>query len=683
MPPSVFIENRLYKILLSQARTAGIGNLIIGTLVYLSLVYMDVDSGYIILWFLALIFVAIVRMSMSQLYRLFSSEKTRTISCLRIYTLLSIALSLIWSLLPLMSLEGEGSLIHYLTFVVILGVISTSVATLSAWLPAFIGFVIPPMLALIWMLLHMQQQGNLLVTLACVIYLLVIIRLGKVVNYNQREMLELEVNNKALIDELHQEVGQRKEAHVQLEFHERQLEALVAKRSEALTKTNMELEQEIGERIKTERSLHHLANYDPLTELPNRHLLIDRIRMAIANATREGSMVAVLFFDLDRFKNINDTLGHAIGDQLLFKVATRLRHFLRDRDTLARNGGDEFVVLLTHIQDREGLGKLAIKLINLLTQPYIIDSHQIHVGASIGISTFPDDGEQPDILLRNADTAMYQAKQGGGDGFVYYDNSMLQQMRERLEMEGELRQALDNNEFFLVYQPQVDYRNGDDVVGLETLLRWNNPRLGLVSPVCFIPILEDSGLIFPVGEWIIEHVIRFISEGRAGDATVSVNLSAMQCRSKGLLQFIRTTIAEYQINPKSLEFEVTESLFVDNFNETIEFLDQLHSTGCSIALDDFGTGYTSMNYLIRLPIDTIKVDRSFITDIDSKENLQSIVRAIVSMSCSLGLDNVFEGVETEAEREAISQLRDPVVIQGYFYSKPLTESELEIWLESR
>jgi predicted signal transduction protein with EAL and GGDEF domain len=329
------------------------------------------------------------------------------------------------------------------------------------------------------------------------------------------------------------------------------------------------------------------------------------------------------------------------------------------------------------VSSDEAIG-IAKKIIETLTDIFDIESHKIHIGASVGISVYPNDGSTALELLRNADTAMFSAKKDGGNRLRFYDESMSNRLRRRLDIETELHAAIDKQEFYMTYQPQIDCATGE-TVGFEALLRWKNDNLGMVGPNDFVPLLEETGLIYEVGQWVITNVMEFIKSGKPGDAAISINLSALQCGDLKLVDFIYNEIKRMGIDASQLEFELTESLLINDFEKTEEFLNRLHETGCSIALDDFGTGYTSMSYLTRLPIDCIKIDQSFVRDIDSKKTLENIVRAIVNMSNSLGMRNIFEGVETTSELDTIKKLNGNVV-QGYLYSKPLEAEDVEQWV---
>jgi len=512
------------------------------------------------------------------------------------------------------------------------------------------------------------------------IYIMIMISTSLKVNRSHKQELMLNAMNKVLIDDLNDEVHHRTRTQVLLEDSKRHLEMKVKERTIELEIINENLTKEISDKKKAEESLEYIAYHDELTGLPNRNLLINRINDSIETARRNKQQLGILFLDLDRFKAINDSLGHSIGDKLIRQVANRLLKTLRKEDTISRNGGDEFVVVIKRMLNTDEAILIAQKLIENLTNIFEIDSHKIHIGASIGISVYPNDGDTALELIRNADTAMYNAKKSGGNRLQFYDESMSNRLRERLILENELHTALDRNEFHLVYQPQINCNTGD-TIGFEALLRWRNKNIGSINPDQFVPLLEETGLIYAVGKWVIKEVINFIRSGRTGNASISINLSALQCGDNYLVDFINNEIKKSGINPAHIEFEITESLLINDFEKTEVFLNELHNTGCSISLDDFGTGYTSMSYLTRLPIDSIKIDQSFIRGIDSNTMLENIVKAIVNMSTSMEMKNIFEGVETEAELNVIKSLNG-AIIQGYLYSKPLDVHGVNNWLSA-
>jgi len=599
--------------------------------------------------------------------------------CLKLYFIAILLLGTVWGFAHILQYQLGNPDVRNFAFLVYLGLVAASISTLSTWLPALFAFVIPQLTILLVVMFLQGEIVSYYSGLAVLVYSILMLVLGKNLNRNLIDSLSLKMVNLKLIDDLNGEIVQRAEAQQQLERHQGELERAVEERTHELVEINENLQREIDERQLAEENLRYAEHYDQLTGLPNRSLLLDRIKHAISTTARERWMVAVLFIGIDRFKKINDSLGHAIGDILLQQVASRLELLLREGDTVARNSGDEFVVVLERIEKANVAEVVSRKVITNLSDIYTIAGHDIHIGASIGIAISPLDGDEPQQLLESADTAMHRAKQLGGNNYQFYAEGMSEEIRARLDMENRLRFAEDLGELFMVYQPQVDSVTGK-TVGFEALIRWINPELGFVGPDKFIPLLEESGMIFSVGEWIIKDVIQFIQSGGSQGCRVSINLSARQCSQPSLGDYIQEMVREYGIDPSLLEFEITESVLLDDFKRSTALINQLQKMGCTIALDDFGTGYTSMSYLTRLNIDVIKIDRSFVTGIDSDENLRKIVYAIIGMSQSLDIENVIEGVETTKELSTVQSLGGRI-IQGYLYSKPLKRGEeLTAWL---
>lgn len=438
---------------------------------------------------------------------------------------------------------------------------------------------------------------------------------------------------------------------------------------------------DISDRKHAEQSLLHQANYDSLTQLPNRALALDRLLQAIEIARRDGKHVAVMFIDLDNFKNINDTLGHVIGDRLLVAVSNVLESSIRQSDTLARWGGDEFIVILG---DLDGLGTarpIADKILRQLSSPLYAGDREFIISASIGISGFPDNGDEPNVLLSNADAAMYLAKADGRNTVRYYTADLNAQAAARMEMERYLRNAVENNELSLHYQPQARVSDRA-LVGAEALLRWRNPVLGNVRPDIFIPLAEASGLINPIGEWVLQAVCRDIAAWRAagyGEMRISINISSIQFVNEGFIPFLRQTVLEHNIDPRLLELEITETLLLGDEQRNIGLFNQLRLQGFNLSLDDFGTGYASLSYLKKFPFNEVKIDRQFVMDADTNESDASLCRAIVAMAHGLGLTVVAEGVETVGQWQLLRDNRVELA-QGYLYSKPLPEPEFRSFL---
>ncbi|MGI8738891.1 MAG: EAL domain-containing protein [Gammaproteobacteria bacterium] len=445
---------------------------------------------------------------------------------------------------------------------------------------------------------------------------------------------------------------------------------------------------DITARKRAEEKILYLAYYDSLTGLPNRQSFVEHLERTQALARRHGRMMAVLFLDLDNFKRINDTLGHTAGDRILEAVAERLTTSVRDSDCIARDlepqinrdvarfGGDEFIVLLTEINHIEDAARVARRILNTLSQPMVLGGQELFVTPSIGIGVFPHDGHDADSLLKNADAAMCHAKEAGRNTYQFYAASMNARALERLGLESRLRKALEHGELLLHYQPQVEVVSGE-IVGVEALIRWQNPELGLVSPTEFIPLAEDSGMIVAIGEWVLRTACaQNMAWQNAGCARVrvAVNISGLQFRRSGLVETVQRILAETGLPPEFLELELTESTIMRNAGETIAALQRFKRMSISLSIDDFGTGYSSLSYLKRFPLDTLKIDASFVRDITDDADDKSITTAIIAMAHGLGLKVIAEGVETETQL-AFLRKHGCDEVQGFFFSKPLPVDE--------
>ncbi|MEP0872034.1 EAL domain-containing protein [Trichocoleus desertorum AS-A10] len=423
---------------------------------------------------------------------------------------------------------------------------------------------------------------------------------------------------------------------------------------------------------RVEAMLRHEASHDRLTQLPNRLLFDEQLSLALLRVQQRGEMLAVAFLDLDRFKTVNDTLGHAVGDQLLKQVTQRLQACLRQWDIVARWGGDEFTLLFPHITYIEDISKIAHRLLEVLTTPFFIEAQELYISASLGIALFPYDGEDADVLLKNADTAMYRAKQQGRNNCQFYSPEMNTKAREQLELETDLRKALAKDEFLLYYQPQVDLNTGE-IISLEALIRWQHPQLGLIPPNQFIPIAEETGLICPIGEWVMRTACEQHQAWCAAGLPpirIAVNLSARQFQQRDLVKTIRQTLQATQTEPCYLELEITESIAMQDIELTVAVLQELWQMGIQIAMDDFGTGYSSLNSIKHFPLHTLKIDQSFVRDLISDPSDAAIAKAVIALGQGLHLKVLAEGVETVEQLEFLRSLSCQTA-QGYLFSKPL------------
>jgi diguanylate cyclase (GGDEF)-like protein/PAS domain S-box-containing protein len=452
--------------------------------------------------------------------------------------------------------------------------------------------------------------------------------------------------------------------------------------------------QDITDRIRAEEQIRFLAYYDSLTGLPNRQLFMEHVAQSLRAAIRNGSRMALLYLDLDRFKRINDTLGHGVGDQLLKKISAGLADCVRSSDVIAKinkpNGpraslsrlaGDEFTILLTDIVEDEHAGLVAKRVLEMVNQPITVDGQELYVSASIGISLYPRDGDTVDLLLGSADVAMFHAKEHGRNCFMFFSNQMNSRALERLNIENDLKRAVERDELVLFYQPQIDMQTGK-LAGFEALVRWQHPEHGLVPPFKFIPVAEESGLIVPISDWVLYEACRQNQEWiDAGFAPVrmGVNISSVQFIQQKMTDVVENALQLTGLDPQYLELELTESAIMQNVEKVTQTLAELKSLGLTLSVDDFGTGYSSMSYLKRFPLDTLKIDRSFIMDITVDENDAAIVKAIIALAKILDLKTICEGVETKEQLEFL-RTQGGDELQGFLVSKPVPAKEAEVFL---
>lgn len=454
--------------------------------------------------------------------------------------------------------------------------------------------------------------------------------------------------------------------------------------------------QDVTDRKLAEDQIRTLAYYDTLTDLPNRRMFKEYLEKILSRARRQDELAAVFVLDLDRFKRINDTLGHSMGDLLLREVAQRLHASVRREDFIARHhgdtansnsvarlGGDEFALLLTDITSLQDAARIARRTLAVLSEPYLLDQQEIFITASVGITVYPHDGDNVETLLKNADTAMYHAKAEGRNNYQYYTKSMNATAFERLAMENSLRRALERNEFELFYQPQLNIETGN-IVGMEALMRWNHPDMGMVSPIEFIPLAEESGMIVLMGEWGLRAACeqnKAWQEAGFPPLTMSVNISSLQFKQQNLTTVVAKILNDTRLDPRYLDLELTEGTVMQNAEDTIATLHSLKEMGIRLSIDDFGTGYSSLSYLKRFPLHTLKVDRSFVKDLTKDADDEAITHAIIAMASSLGLKVIAEGVETEDQLRFLAS-RGCDEMQGYLFSPPLSASKITELLQS-
>lgn len=463
-----------------------------------------------------------------------------------------------------------------------------------------------------------------------------------------------------------------------------QLEQRVEQRTQELKKTNIQLQQEINERKTVEKELivhkehlARLAHYDNLTSLPNRVFFNEILNKAISHANRHKKSLAVLFIDLDRFKNINDALGHPTGDLVLKEIAERFAKDLRTGDILARLGGDEFIILLNDITHPKFASPVAEKLLKACSQPVKVNTYEFFITASIGICIFPNDGASLEDLQKNADMAMYKAKRSGGGVFQYFTKEMNLEAHEHIRLEAALRKAITNNEFVLHYQPKLNLEDGK-ITGVEALIRWDNPELGVINPGEFVPLAEETGLIMQIGEWALREACRACKSWQEQEyepIVVAVNLSPKQFRHQDLAQVVATVLEETGLEPHYLELEITETAIMDNVDVAINKLNDIKKMGVEISVDDFGTGYTSISYLKQFPVKVLKIDQSFIKGLPNNQDDIAIVSTLIALAHNLSMKVVAEGVETAEQLQFLAD-QNCDMIQGYFLSRPLPEKKI-------
>lgn len=517
--------------------------------------------------------------------------------------------------------------------------------------------------------------------------ILIVKRLEKL----DKEVAHISANN--AIDKRVDTTGQDELSSVSVEINHmleiiqsshQQLEQRVQARTQELQKTNIQLQQEISERKSVERELilhkEHLvrlAHYDNLTTLPNRVFFNEILNKAISHAKRHQKVLAVIFIDLDRFKNINDALGHPFGDLVLKEIGNRFAGLLRAGDILARLGGDEFIILLNDIGHPKFAGPVAEKVLLACSQPVKIESHEFFLTASIGISIYPDDGDSLEHLQKNADMAMYKSKRAGGGVYQYYTHEMDAAAHEHIKLEAELRKAIQHHEFVLFFQPQLSLKDGT-IKRVEALIRWEHPELGLVPPMKFIPLAEETGLIMQIGEWALHEACRIGKQWQDDGydpITIAVNISPKQFRHQDVVQIVSDSLNKSRLNPKYLEVEITETAVMDNVDEAINKLNKINEMGVLISVDDFGTGYTSISYLRQFPVSVLKIDQTFIKGIPLNQNDIAITSAVIALGHNLGLEVVAEGVETAEQMQFLTEHHCDL-IQGYFLSRPLPASKI-------
>ncbi len=639
-------------------------------------------EGSLTPWLVIMLTVSGARLLIYKSYYLYP-EKLSSIQWINLYTAASFFAGASWAGIALYLPDASNSYATSVIFLVILVVLTGALPTLSASLRTFYAFAIPLTLAGSSFFLLDGSRLSFYISLSTIMYVFFMLSAGRHLNRHIIDSFVLLIKNQALIENLNTEISHRNNIQAELERNQQALEDTVNLRTRELRKTNDTLVNEIQERKRIEQNLKHLAHHDALTNLPNRLLLDARLNHAIERANRNNQKVAVLFVDLDHFKNINDSLGHEVGDALLMTVSRRLQKSVREVDTVARLGGDEFIIIIEQINETSDLDNVLDKIKTATSKTTTIREHELYTSASIGISLFPDDGQTAEQLLRNADSAMYQAKETGRHKHHFYTRELTASAYDRVILEADLRRAMESNQLEVYYQPQISLKT-ENVVGVEALIRWNHPEHGLLAPDQFLPIAEQSGMMVRLGEWVLQtacqQMVRW-RDNRTSIKTMAVNLSGTQIRHSELLGTVKRVLKQTGCKTEWLELEITEDFIIKEAERSIDTLQQLRDLGISLAIDDFGTGYSSLSHLKRLPVNKLKIDRSFVRDINRDMEDAALVQAIIAMGQSLDLKLIAEGVENSSH-EIFLEAQGCDIVQGYYYSRPIPASELDLFLDN-
>ena len=654
-----YIEDETRRALYIQAPAANVTVMVISGL-YLFILWDHLPRELLLIWTALMWCSSALRLSLW--HRQKKSPATST-QWIRSYSLASTWVGVSWSLIYLALFSLDNLIVNIALIMLVFGIVSSALPILSVHPPAFIGYSVPQIWIFIVAMLSHQAPSFYLLALAALVYQVMLLLFMRNSFRMFRDSVQLAAENRSLVSELNDEIERR--------------ETIINARTRELLEENQVRKNTEQELIEQKESYVHLAHHDPLTGLPNRALMTQRLELAIAASRREKSQSAVMFLDLDRFKDVNDSLGHSTGDELLRAVASRLTHAVRKDDTVARIGGDEFTLIIKSIDDPDSVSRLAQKLLDRFRLPIQLSERTIRITPSIGISLFPDDGDDAEILLRNADTAMYQAKAEGRNTIRFYSTELTRFTRERMTMESELREAIEQDQLRLVWQPQYELKSGR-LIGAEALLRWHHPDKGDISPGLFIPVAEASELIVDIGNWVLLHALQAIKNWDAVShgLRLAVNISGRQIIDSSLATQIETLAADIGCDLGGLEIEITEGFLVSDPEKTRETLGLLKQMDIQVAVDDFGTGYSSLSYLKQFEIDKIKIDQAFVREIHVDPNDQAITDAIIALGSKLGLTVIAEGVET-AEQAQYLLVQGCNEVQGYYYSRPLEEELFE------
>jgi len=617
-------------------------------------VFDKVESLYAISWITAILLLTLIRGR--HLYKI--KDKPKSYLKEENNILLGIFFSgLLFGSSILVIFPADDLAMQALMFFLLSSMIAGSVSLYSVHILAFLIYSLPILIAFLY-------RASTLPDILVLLFLVGLVYYGVMLT----TMLRV---NRSIIKSL------------QTQYINQDLAQNLSHAKEELEHSNNELRKENSARRETQNRLYRLANYDPLTGLPNRHMFKEDLKLSIKSTKEKHSRMALLFLDLDNFKIINDTLGHAMGDRLLIASSSRLKSLLNDTSHIARLGGDEFVIIMNEVDEIQKVTDLADKIIKLLEEPFCFNEQEMFIGTSIGISLYPDDAQETKDLLSYADTAMYIAKEKGKNNYQFFTSRMHEDIQFRHDIETKLHQAIENSELYIDYQPKIDIHS-KKIVGAEALIRWHQKELGKISPSVFIPIAEESSLINKIGKWVIEQVcedIAYLKNSFNNDVSISINISSSQILHQNLPQLIQDKMDKHVIETRHIELEFAEAMLIKQARKSLEVLQSLNKMGLNLSIDDFGTGYSSLNYLKTLPIHTLKIDKSFIADTPDYEGDFAIAKSIISLAHNLDLNVVAEGVET-LEQVNFLKKHGCSVIQGFYFSRPLDINAFSTYLNT-
>jgi diguanylate cyclase (GGDEF)-like protein len=676
------IREDCVRLLFSCALPANITVLAVSILLMALLVYSS-GSIWPLAWF-SLMLVAIgIRLSIWQRYKHCETVLEPAQWSTR-YAFATLLVGIAWACALLLMIKLYNQFELSMVYLVLFAVMAGTVPLLSAVPLTFTAYTLPPTVTIMGSCLYSGEHYSLLISLTGGLCFLFISMASRNAHIRIIESLILQHQNERLIERLSVEIDHRNNVQRELEQHQLQLEQTIQQRTMQLSETNRDLEFEITERKRIVDNLKHLVHHDALTNLPNRLLLDARLKHALERAHRNSLKVAVLFLDLDNFKHINDSLGHEVGDILLRHVASQLQSCVREDDTVSRLGGDEFVIIIEQVHNIAHVHQLAEKLSLVVAEKFDAKGHMISVSASIGISLFPDNGNIPEALIKCADDAMYRAKSNGRHNYQFYTSELTESAYDRVMLANSLRQAIEQHQLGVYYQPQFNIAD-KYMTGAEALVRWQHDELGLLTPGDFLRTAEDAGLMFDMGEFVLRSACRQIRQWRDEGLDISIvaaNLSNSQVRHPDLITLVRNILDETGCEPGWLELEITEEFIMKETEQCIETIAGLHSLGLSLAINDFGAGYSSLSYLRRLPINKLKIDRSFIADISRDMDSAAIVQAMIAMGHSLNMEIIANGVENSSQ-EIFLNAHHCETAQGYHYAHPMTADDITEKLRSQ